>query len=89
MSTSPQQPMIAELRSVAPRVGTWDAFARYLTNVADLLVCLPPEERAALDRWELSPEFTATHEWPGWEKYREFLGPRPVSSALKVVGRRR
>jgi hypothetical protein len=89
MSTSPH-PMPG-LRPATPQTHThtWQAFARYLENIADLLGCLPPEEWADLDRWERSPEFTATHEWPGWEKYRIFLGPPPSSSGLKVVRGRR
>ena len=79
----------AELQLSPPRLDTWEAYARYLLNMATLLQCLPPVERAELDRWEESSDFTSTDDWAGWDKYRDFLGPRPVVRRLRVVRRRK
>ena len=39
---------------------------------------LSDEERQALHRWESSPQFTSTDQWPGWIPH---LGRRPRRTA--------
>jgi hypothetical protein len=63
-------------------VSTVGKLIEYLEAMTELESRLPAEERAELQRWYCSPEFTRDSDWPGWVKY---LGQRPKAGQLAIV----
>jgi len=59
-----------------------EKLVRYLEAMTELEPNLPPEERADLQCYYESEEFTRDSDWPGWAKY---LGPRPEPRQLALV----
>jgi hypothetical protein len=59
-----------------------DKIVRYLEAMTELEPQLPSDDRASLQAWYASPEFTRDSDWPGWVKY---LGPRPNPRQLAIV----
>lgn len=60
---------------------------RYLEQMTELEPNLSPAERASLQAWYISPDFTRDSDWPGWEKH---LGDRPKPRRrLEIVPFRR
>jgi hypothetical protein len=55
---------------------------QYIEAMTELEPQLTAEDRADLQRWYQSPEFTRDSDWPGWVKY---LGPRPKQNQLAIV----
>lgn len=64
-----------------------DRVLDYLERMTQIEPSLPAGERAELQAWYRSPDFTRDSDWPGWEKY---LGARPQRRKLQIVsiGRR-
>jgi hypothetical protein len=73
--------------SAASKSRALDDLLRWAAGLAQCLDHgLSDEERQALDRWESSPEFTSTDDWPGWGPR---IGLRPDTAVAPRVLLRR